>query len=85
VHRDVKAHNVLLWSADSEDEHALLTDFGIAKALDDTRNLTGIGAIGTTAYMAPEICLSGGRASPASAQYSLACMAHESAASCWQR
>ena len=55
----------------------MLTDFGIAKALlDDTRMITGIGAIGTPAYMAPEICL-GRPATPACDQYSLGCMAYE--------
>ncbi|MEA2188430.1 MAG: hypothetical protein QOK16_3441 [Solirubrobacteraceae bacterium] len=76
VHRDVKPHNVLLWSVDSGEEHALLTDFGIAKALDDTLSLTGPGGVGTPAYMAPEVCLHQS-ASPASDQYSLACMAYE--------
>jgi serine/threonine-protein kinase len=76
VHRDVKPHNVLLWSMEGEEEHAMLTDFGIAKALDDTRSLTGVAAIGTPAYMAPEVCL-GRLASPASDQYSLGCMAYE--------
>jgi serine/threonine protein kinase len=75
VHRDVKSHNVLLWSVEGSEELALLTDFGIAKALDDTLNLTG-GVIGTSAYMAPEVCLQQ-PASPASDQYSLACMAYE--------
>lgn len=76
VHRDVKPHNVLLWSAGSEDEHAMLTDFGIAKAVDDTRGLTGMALVGTPGYMAPEVCL-GRPATAASDQYSLACTAFE--------
>jgi len=76
VHQDIKPHNVLLWAAGTEDEHAMLTDFGIARALDDTRSITGISAIGTPAYMAPEICL-GQLATPACDQYSLGCMAYE--------
>jgi serine/threonine protein kinase len=76
VHRDVKPHNVLVWSPGTEDEHVMLTDFGIAKALNDTRGLTGFGALGTPAYMAPEVCLDQ-PATPASDQYSLACMGYE--------
>lgn len=76
VHRDVKPHNVLIWDGGDGDEHAFLTDFGIAKALSESRHLTGLGPVGTPAYMAPEVCL-GGSASPASDQYSLACLAFE--------
>ncbi len=53
VHRDIKPENVML-----SGRHALVTDFGIAKAVSDAAarpRLTTIGvAVGTPAYMAPE-------------------------------
>ena len=53
VHRDIKPDNIML-----ADRHALVTDFGVAKAVSEAtgrEKLTTAGvALGTPAYMAPE-------------------------------
>jgi serine/threonine protein kinase len=73
VHRDVKPANVLL----TEDGGAYLTDFGIARALAESRGATGgSGIVGTPGYMAPEQSRSP-RPDPRSDVYSLGCLAYE--------
>jgi eukaryotic-like serine/threonine-protein kinase len=57
IHRDIKPDNILI----AADGRALVTDFGIARAIDETTGggtrLTATGmAIGTPAYMSPEQC-----------------------------
>jgi formylglycine-generating enzyme required for sulfatase activity/tRNA A-37 threonylcarbamoyl transferase component Bud32 len=69
VHRDVKPQNIMI----SKTDGAVLTDFGLVKALHSSGISSGTSMIGTPAYMAPEIW-DGKEASPASDQYALACV-----------
>ncbi|MGD2121881.1 MAG: serine/threonine-protein kinase [Gemmatimonadota bacterium] len=75
VHRDIKPENILL-----ESGHAVVADFGIARAVDvaggERLTETGI-ALGTPAYMSPE--QAGGEKSVdgRSDLYSLGCVLHE--------
>ena len=75
VHRDIKPENILLSGG-----HALVADFGIARAVSDTggeRKLTQTGmSMGTPYYMAPEQA-SGEAVGPAADIYSLGCMLYE--------
>jgi hypothetical protein len=75
IHRDIKPENILL-----EGKHAVLADFGIARALAQSRtghSLTGSGtAIGTPGYMAPEQ-VAGGSVDARADLYSLAVVGYE--------
>ena len=77
IHRDIKPENILL-----SGDHALVADFGIARALagdaSDEQRLTETGTtLGTPAYMSPEQA-AGARALDARSDvYSLACVLWE--------
>jgi serine/threonine protein kinase len=73
VHRDVKPANVLITVQDGE-EHAYLTDFGVAKRYDSIAELTAHGAVlGTVDYMSPEQ-ITGSRIDARTDVYALACV-----------
>jgi YVTN family beta-propeller protein len=71
VHRDVKPHNVLV-----EGDRAFLSDFGLAKALEEDGGGSGASVVGTAEYMSPEQWR-GGKVGPAADVYSLGCVLYE--------
>jgi hypothetical protein len=75
VHRDLKPGNVML----TADGTLKITDFGLAKRLDDTPDLTRTGEVlGTPAYMAPEQATGeGSRVGPASDVYAVGAILYE--------
>ena len=75
VHRDIKPENILL-----ESGHAIVADFGIARAITAAggETLTGTGiAVGTPSYMSPEQASGDHRLDGRSDLYSLGCVTYE--------
>jgi tetratricopeptide (TPR) repeat protein len=75
VHRDVKPGNILL-----DESHAVLADFGIARAMSelagDRLSESGI-VVGTPEYMSPEQCTEHGNVDGRSDVYALGCVLYE--------
>ncbi len=76
LHRDIKPENILM-----ADDHALVADFGIARAIQLAAGelpLTDTGvAIGTPAYMSPEQLAAERQLDARSDVYALACIVYE--------
>jgi protein kinase-like protein len=73
IHRDVKPANVLLSEAGGED-HAYITDFGVARNVATESGLTQTGRfVGTLDYVAPEQ-ISGGTIDARADVYALGCL-----------
>jgi serine/threonine protein kinase len=75
IHRDIKPENILL-----EEGHALVADFGVARAVtravDESHTTAGM-VVGTPAYMSPEQAAGDDALDGRSDQYSLACVLYE--------
>lgn len=75
IHRDIKPENILL-----EGGHAVVADFGIARAVSAAggERLTQTGmSVGTPAYMSPEQAVADDALDGRSDLYSLACVVYE--------
>jgi hypothetical protein len=74
VHRDVKPANVLLSETGGGDDHAYITDFGVARNVATESGLTQTGRfVGTLDYVAPEQ-ISGGAVDARADVYALGCL-----------
>lgn len=72
AHHDLKPANIMV----GPNDHATLVDFGIARAMDGTQVTSTGRAIGTAAYLAPEMVLGTGGGITAD-QYALGVLAYE--------
>jgi protein kinase-like protein len=75
IHRDIKPENILL-----EEGHAIVADFGVARAVTravgESHTTAGM-VVGTPAYMSPEQASGDDELDGRSDQYSLACVLYE--------
>ena len=75
IHRDIKPDNILL---DGETGRAMVTDFGIARAIEAGTRLTVTGlAVGTPTYMSPEQAIGEREIDGRSDIYSLGVLAYQ--------
>ena len=75
IHRDIKPDNILL---DESSGRAMVTDFGIARAMEVSTRLTATGiAVGTPAYMSPEQALGDREVDGRSDIYSLGVLGYQ--------
>lgn len=72
IHRDIKGANILL----DTDGRVLVSDFGIARAVEDASLTVSGSVVGTPAFMSPEQC-SGQPLGPQCDQYSLGVVAFQ--------
>lgn len=69
LHRDLKPHNIMI---ESSSDRPLVTDFGLAKILDNINSMTYSGQVmGTPSYMSPEQAVDAANVTAAADQYSI--------------
>ena len=78
VHRDIKPENILI---ENETRRAFVTDFGIARAIQQSAEISTVTStghtLGTPTYMSPEQAAADGSIDGASDVYSLGCVLYE--------